>query len=75
MIVVAVVMEDSHVRVGAFEFPALPRAGDTIHVPWAEDREDLRIFTVDEVWHYAAGSPKPEFVGEDQAALLVTEIN
>jgi hypothetical protein len=74
MIVSAVVLEDTNERVGSFEFPTLPRVGDTIHIPWPADDFGLRIFMVDEVWHFAVGSPKADFVADDQAALMVTEI-
>ncbi|OBX18573.1 hypothetical protein A9995_11440 [Erythrobacter sp. QSSC1-22B] len=70
----AVVLADANDRVGSFEFPAFPRVGDTIHIPGSQDDFGVRIFTVEEVWHYAVGTPKSDFIADDQAALMVTEI-
>jgi hypothetical protein len=41
-------------RVGKFRFAALPRKGDEITVPWADDPYGIRCFNVDEVCHTAA---------------------
>lgn len=76
MIEAAVVVEGigMHQRIGSYPFIELPRVGEIVNLPWPDDPDGLRIFTVEEVWHYSAGAPKPDFVGTASIALLAVEI-
>ncbi len=72
--IVAVLLSEDREFIGRFEFRIIPRIGEVIHVPWPVDVEGQRIFSIDEIWHYANGSPLPESVLSSDLALLVSEI-
>lgn len=56
MVRVTVLSGEADEMIGDFDFQEVPRSGEYIFVPWAADKEDLRIFTVGEVNHVAAGT-------------------
>ena len=66
------VLFDAYTRVGTYPFVAVPCEGETLHIPWSDDPDGVRIFEVEDVWLYAPGTPKPE--GEAAVAVLVREI-
>ena len=60
---------DDDTKIGDFEFQHVPRAGEEVIVPWADDAGGIRIFTVGEVIHVAAGSPETVYGGGAQTIL------
>ncbi len=56
MVKVVVLTAPNDSEVGTFEFAVLPRRNEEIIVPWPSDRDGVRIFTVVDINHIAAGA-------------------
>ena len=75
MIEVSVIIWDDGTEIGRFHFEHLPREGEEIIVPWADDPVGIRCFDVHEVRHYADGVPPlDDGVASPATILRVTEI-
>lgn len=55
MIKVKLQLADDKSALGEAEFVTIPRVGEEIYVPSKGSEGELRIFTVDEVFHFARG--------------------
>lgn len=71
---VTIYAEEDDQLVGEYEFQHLPRKGDEISIAGTESRYDLRIFTVGEVVHIAAGAEHAFGAGPMTALRYCKEI-
>jgi hypothetical protein len=74
VISVRVELSEDHAVIGGFAFEVLPRIGEEITVPWADDSFGVRVFTVDEVLHFAERVPAEISAISPATVLRVTEI-
>lgn len=74
MIEVVVLEGEGERQIGKFRFEALPRKGDEITVPWADDPYGIRCFSVEEVCHTAADVENAAEGDAPYTVLKVTEI-
>lgn len=70
---ISVILENlaNRERIGRFFFAAVPRVGEEVVIPWEGAPEDLRMFTVAEVRHVAAGFPT---IGESNSNQVSANI-
>ena len=66
----AIIQTDTGEFVGQYEFSDLPRVGEQVSVSWTHDPDGVRIFSIDEVWHFAKGVEVYGGHGEGPATIL-----
>jgi hypothetical protein len=71
MVHIRLLKSDGHEFIGVFEFDHLPRVGEQITIPWESDQWGVRIFEIEEVRHFAKGSPAIDEFGQGGGPYIV----